>query len=108
MPSGCAGKSPRRIKTEPDACRAQKIFGIFGNVGGKILQRIVLRVDGPHNRVHRPHGFVRGFGYLFQVRRQVRRAIRTLTRETGQHADLCQARPEFIVNVMRDADAFLF
>src|ERR1039457_4117781 len=98
----------RYIKTAPDVERDQIILREISEVAGEAVQRVVLRVDGPDDFIHRAGQFARSVVNAVELRRGLRGIFQFALRGLAQQRDAREVGAQMIVDVLGNAGALAF
>src|ERR1035441_282087 len=98
----------RYIKTAPDVERDQIILREISEVAGEAVQRVVLRVDGPDDFIHRAGQFARSVVNAVELRRGLRGIFQFAVRGLAQQRDAREVGAQMIVDVLGNAGALAF
>ena len=93
----------RHVEAQLDAGQRQVLLGELADVGDEAVERIVPRIDGPDDLVHRPRQLARRVRDLAEMAGDLVR--RFATRQLAEQRDLGQPGAEIVVDVAGDAIA---
>src|SRR2546422_2970517 len=108
------GQFRRYFEMALDSCVCEMLARKLANVTGQVLERVVLRVDGPDDLIHFAHHLTGRRGKFLRLRADLLTFVfnaigpQVVLQQFTEHGDFHHAGPQAIVHVAGDAGAFAF